>query len=271
VADHTFERYVAEALAQPFSGWDFSYLRGRMVEEKPDWDYAAMIRGRLAAAGPALDLGTGGGEFLASLAPPPSGMVATEAYVPNVPLARARLEPLGVTVVQVEGAPDNVNIVPGTGLNSLPFADERFSLVINRHESYYPAEVFRILQPGGAFITQQVGGEYLQDLNRALGAPHGNDGRWNLAFAVGQLQEAGFQISEAQEAFPTVTFSDIGAVVYYLRAAPWQIPDFTFEGYREWLVTLHERIVRDGGLQTTGHLFYVEARRLPLSGQASIL
>jgi SAM-dependent methyltransferase len=224
--DSSFERSVAKALAQPFSGWDFSYLRGRMVEEKPDWDYAAMVRARLAAGGPALDLGTGGGEFLASLAPLPSGMLATEAYVPNVPVARARLEPLGVTVVQVKGAPDNVIIPPGTGLNSLPFADGQFSLVINRHESYYPAEIFRVLQPGGAFITQQVGGEHLQDLNRALNAPRDNDGRWDLAFAVGQLQEAGFQISEAREAFPTVTFRDIGAVVYYLRAVPWQILGF---------------------------------------------
>jgi SAM-dependent methyltransferase len=265
-ADSSFGRYVNEALAQPFAGWDFSYLHGRMVEEQPDWDYAAVVRDRLAADESALDLGTGGGEFLASLAPLPPGMVATEAYAPNVPVARARLEPLGVTIVQVEGAPDNVDIIPGTGLNSLPFADERFPLVVNRHESYYPAEIFRILQPGGAFITQQVGSEHLQDLNRALDAPRGNNGCWNISFAVTQLQEAGFQIIELREAFPAVSFRDIGALVYYLKAIPWQIPEFTVEGYRARLVALHERMVRNDGLYATGHLFYIEAHRISSSG-----
>jgi SAM-dependent methyltransferase len=261
VADPGFERAIADALAQPFSGWDFSHLLGRRVQERPPWNYEAMVRNRFATGQPALDLGTGGGELLASLAPLPPGMIATEAYEPNVPLARARLEPLGVTVVQVAAAPDNIEIIPGAGLGSLPFADGQFPLVINRHESYYPAEIFRILQRGGMFITQQVGGEYQQDLNHALGAPRGNDGRWRLSFAVTQLQEASFAIAEAREAFPSITFRDIGALVYYLRAVPWQVPDFTVEGYRERLSALHEQMMHEGGLQVTGHLFYIEARR----------
>lgn len=60
-------------------------------------------------------------------------------------------------------------------------------------------------------------------------------------------------------------------MVYYLRAVPWQIPDFTVEGYRERLVALHERMAREGGLHVAAHLFYIEACRAPSSGQAGIL
>jgi len=32
--------------------------------------------------------------------------------------------------------------------------------VINRHESFSASEVFRVLKPGGIFVTQQVGGYF---------------------------------------------------------------------------------------------------------------
>jgi len=92
-----------------------------------------------------LDMGAGGGEFLASLMPLPIHTCATEGYEPNVSVARTLLQPLGVKVFRYE---DDDN---------LPFDDEEFELIINRHESYSPKEVFRLLKPGGYFITQQVG------------------------------------------------------------------------------------------------------------------
>ena len=32
-----FDQFVAEALAQDFSGWDFSWLHDRWYEEDPHW------------------------------------------------------------------------------------------------------------------------------------------------------------------------------------------------------------------------------------------
>lgn len=255
----TFERLIAEAERQPFSGWDFSYLRGRMREETPSWDYAGLVRRHLSAAPSLLDLGTGGGEFLSSLTPLPAVVAATEAHAPNVEIARARLTPLGITVVAVDGAPHNLAIAPGTGVGTLPFPDDSFALVIDRHESYYPAEVYRILQQEGIFLTQQVGGEHHQGLNTLLGAPRSDSPQWNLDFAVRQVEQAGLRVVEAREEFPETFFSDIGAIVYYLKAVPWQIPDFTVARYRERLAPLHERITAEGGVRVQGHLFYLEA------------
>jgi SAM-dependent methyltransferase len=255
-----FEQRLAEAERQPFTGWDFSHIRDRWREDDVGWDYGALVRRRLGAVARLLDLGTGGGEILAALAPLPPETVATEAYAPNVEVARQRLAPLGVRVVAVDGAPDNVHCGPGEGIGLLPFPERYFPLIIDRHESYYPEEVLRVLEPGGTFITQQVGGGHYVDLHRVLGAPEDTDVRWSLDFAVHQLESAGFHIVERHEEFPWAVFDDIGAVVYYLKAIP-EISDFTVDAYREQLRALHQRMEAEGGLRVRGHLFYVEARR----------
>jgi len=126
-------------------------------------------------------------------------------------------------------------------------------------ESSYPSEVFRILQPGGSFLTQQVGGAHNQRLNQLLGAPPGYDLRWDLAFAARQLEAAGFLIQDRREAFPQTIFTDVGALVYYLKAVPWQIPGFSIDSYRDRLHAIHQRIQADGPLRIQRHFFYLAA------------
>ena len=255
----SFEQLLVEAERQPFAGWDFSYLRGRMQSGATSWDYPDLVRRRLAGVAAVLDMGTGGGELLAALAPLPTRTVATEGYPPNVEIARARLAPLGVEVVPVVGAPDNSDQAPGEGHGTLPFPDRSFPLVINRHESYYPAEVYRILEQAGSFITQQVGGTHDRELNVLLGGTSDHDSIWSAAFGVEQLEQAGFRIVDRREEYPETVFRDIGAVIYYLRAVPWQVPDFAVDRYRDRLLHLHRRIEAEGGLHIRGHFFYLEA------------
>jgi SAM-dependent methyltransferase len=147
MSNSDFDQFVAEALAQDFSGWDFSWLHGRWYEENPPWAYEALAAEEKDRANSLLDMGTGGGEFLASLAPLPAHTVATESYPPNIPIARARLEPLGVEVVTF------------TDDKALPLESDQFDLIINRHESYSLPELNRLLKPGGRFFTQQVGSQ----------------------------------------------------------------------------------------------------------------
>lgn len=263
--EREFEKLLAEAEATPFGGWDFSYLAGRMVEGEPPWRYEELVQARMAGADAVLDLGTGGGELLASLltaaSPRPARVVATEAWPPNVEVARRRLEPLGVEVVAVDPAPDNVDIEPGSGAGSLPFPDRSFSLVIDRHESYFPAEVARILEAGGTFLTQQVGSRYLDGLSGWFGIADESTAGWDRGFAVAQLEEAGLAVARQEEDFPDVAFRDVGALVYYLRAVPWQLPGFTVEAHRDALRSVHEHIRSTGTLRLRGHFFLIEAKR----------
>src|SRR5713226_6544831 len=118
--DPEFDRLLAEAMAAPFSGWDFSWLEGRRVEEEDTettWDYDERARKRIQSAASLLDLGTGGGERLSRLGPFPPFAVATEAYGPNVPVATRRLQPLWVQVVRTH---------PGVHDSRGPQPDGRF-------------------------------------------------------------------------------------------------------------------------------------------------
>ena len=178
-----FDLLIAEA-NHPFSGWDFSYITatGRMAEAPLAWSYASKLLPVLRKAQSLLDMGTGGGEYLSRLQPLPPLTCATEGYTPNIPVARKRLEPLGVQVYEVGDD------------GQLPFEDNQFDLVINRHEYYDPKEVLCVLKPGRRFFTQQVGGENEQTLNILLGAAANQYTYWTLDYAVRELQEAGWHI-----------------------------------------------------------------------------
>src|SRR2546423_9249374 len=105
----------------PFTGWDFSHITAtrRMVEGVLSWSYSSKILMRLRQIQSLLDMGTGGGEFLSSLHPLPEHTCATEGYAPNVPIARQRLEPLGVQGYE------------GSDHHRLALARDEISLVIN--------------------------------------------------------------------------------------------------------------------------------------------
>jgi len=84
---------------------------------------------------------------------------------------------------------------------------------------------------------------------------------WNLAYAVHELQEAGWQIVEQYEGFSPSRFYDVGAVVYYLKAVPWEVPDFSVEKYFDKLLEIHHLIQREGYLDVPFHSFFIIARK----------
>jgi len=223
-----FDELIAAAERERFEGWDFSHLAGRLVEAPPAFAYLAAVRRRLAGVQRLLDLGTGGGEVLSELAPFQPSTIATEPWPPNAALAVRRLAPLGASVVLVEGAPENWETIaaPLRARPALPFVDDAFDLVIDRHESYLPAEVFRVLRPSGRFVTQQCGGTHHGELNDLLGLPRPRYGAWRLEAAEAQLNAVGFEDVAGREAFTETRIHDVGAIVYYLRALPWQAPNF---------------------------------------------
>ena len=141
----------------------------------------------------------------------------------------------------------------------LPFRDSAFDLVIDRHEAYLGAEVFRILRPGGRFITQQCGGTNFLELNDLLGIARPSYEPWCLEAAKAQLQSAGFEQVSGREQVHMTLFRDVGAVVYYLRTVPWQVPDFTVSKHLVSLREIHRQIETSGPLKIRAHHFLVEA------------
>ncbi len=249
-----FEELITEAQSHRFSGWDFSWLKDRLVEESPPWDYKQEVVKEFPGVKSLLDLGTGGGELLSSLGPLPEQTYATEGYPPNATIARDRLKLLGIDVIRTY-AEDNT-AKPQSG--ALPFRTGTLNMVVDQHESFVAEEVCRVLKRGGVFLTQQVGSANFPELNEFLGAPKA-EAVWDLRVAQRQIDEAGLCATTGQEASLESHFRDIGAVVFLLLAVPWQLEGFSVKGYLNELKELHRFIARTGSFRVTTQRFYVKS------------
>lgn len=244
----------------PAQGWDLGALGDRISIAPLPWDFDQTVLRDARAAPDLLDIGTGGGEWLASLAYRPPRTVATEGWPPNVDVAGRRLRPLGITLVACQPAPDNVSQLPDEPRGRLPFPSGSFALVTSRHESFVASEIARVLVPDGIFLTQQVGGDY-GDFYEALELtrPPAPQRRWGLRFAGEQLASAGLRIVDSGEGTEVTSFADVGALAWYLKLIPWTIDNFSTATYRQQLERLHERIATDGPLSIRLPAFWLKA------------
>ncbi|MFF2886398.1 class I SAM-dependent methyltransferase [Paenibacillus sp. NPDC057967] len=235
-----------------FQGWDFSYMADRVWEQELPWNYKEAVQASMTDERVMLDMGTGGGEFLLSLSPPPGRTYATEAYPPNVALCQQKLPPYGIDIRQVYADDD-----------PLPFEDEMFDLVMNRHEVYNSEEVYRVLKPGGLFITQQVGGQNNRELSRFLLGEGAMivDPQFNLENSSRELAAAGFTIHESAEFFPEQRFYDVGAFVYLAKIAEWEFAGFSVEKCYNELCLLQEKVEKDGHFTSKEHRFFIIASK----------
>jgi hypothetical protein len=234
--------------AAEFHGWDFSFLRHRMVQERPPWDYPTLARARVRGSRALLDQATGDGAVLASLGPFPGFATAIEAYLPNVAIAAERLARIGVPVVAANEAA------------RMPFAAGSFDLVLNRHGGIQPASVAEVLRPGGWCLTQQVDGCSLADLMAHFGA----EPKWpqnTLADVSARFTAAGLDVERGEAWSGKATFADVGAVIYYLRAVPWLVDGFSIDRCLPQLAALQARLERSGKLEFGVGGFLLLARR----------
>jgi SAM-dependent methyltransferase len=241
--ERRYDDLVGEAAGVP-TGWEFAWMDGRAPGPEPSWSYPDLARPLVRHATSLLDLDTGGGELLAELAPLPPHTVAVETWAPNTPVARDRLTPFGVSVV-----------------TELPAGEREFDVVLSRHGRLPVADIARLLRPGGTVLSQQVGSDDLADLNVALGAPPPHPRPWNAEVVVGALRAAGLHVTDVREERPAFAFRDVGAIVYQLRAVPWQVRDFTPQRYDRELRRLDAIIRERGAFTATAHRFLVRASR----------
>lgn len=137
-------------------GWDFSHINKRYEEENDlPWNYKNIIKQYLKAEYKLLDIDTGGGEFLLTLEHPFKNTSVTENYPPNIEFCK-NLVPLGINLYETDGT------------SLLPFKNNEFDIIINKHGNFNISELFRVLKTGGIFITQQVGAENDKELIELL-------------------------------------------------------------------------------------------------------
>lgn len=246
-----YEIWKGEEAIAHIHGWDFSRIQGRFEEEKDlPWDYEKIVKTYLSDSKRLMDYDTGGAEFLLSLNHPNEMTAATEGYPPNIELCKERLLPLGV---DFKACSDPANI---------PFQDESFDLMINRHGDFEPNEIYRLLKKDGIFITEQVGGENDRDLVEMVlpdipqPFPHLNLKEQRSAF-----EKAGFQILKAEEAFRPIKFFDVGAFVWFAHIIEWEFPDFSVDGCLDNLLKMQTELEEKGVIEGTIHRYLIVAKK----------
>jgi SAM-dependent methyltransferase len=240
-----------EAIAQ-IHGWDFSHIEGRYWENTDlPWDYRCVIEQYRTSDMKILDIDTGGGEFLLSLGHPCSLISATEGYAPNFELCQKRLIPLGIDLKEADAA------------RALPFADESFDLVLNRHGDLNASEIYRVLKKGGFFVTQQVGAENDRELVELLLGKEAKIPFPNQYLQIVQenFESAGFEILQAQEAFRELRFFDVGALVWFAKIIAWEFPHFSVQTHTQQLWEAQERLTAEGFVRGRTHRFLLVAKK----------
>jgi SAM-dependent methyltransferase len=250
-----FDELVAEGLAVDVSTWGAGFLPDRHHEEPLPWDYGELVRRYAHGATAMLDMGTGDGGRLRAAAPLPPHTVAYEEWAPTVPAAIATLHPIGVQLVRCAGSVQNTTPDVG-GHPFLPFHDDVFDIVVNRHEAFSPHDVRRVLRPGGVFLTQQVCGDHGDQVRALFGVPPSGVRPWRLDDAVRQVEAAGFSVEDSGAASPEMWWTDVGAFVAYLRSVPWYLPDLRLDVHLDRLRELHVA----GTIRTTFDVFWLAAR-----------
>lgn len=229
-------------------GWTPDAWAPRLNQGELPWSYDSLARAALANARMALDMGTGGGEFISSLGPFPRELIATEGWLPNVSVAGTRLLGLGVSVI-------------AAGSLRLPFADETFDVVLDRHEELDPGETARVLRAGGALITQQVDEEQWRELERFFPRKTSFQGLFD-AYVRG-FKAAGLVIVRAERCIYPAAYASVEDLVRLFVRAPWTIPDFDVEKDIDALIALEQDLCTDDGVALTEGRFLIVAQRPP--------
>jgi len=243
--------WKAEEEIAHIHGWDFSHIDGRYTEQDDlPWDYRTVIEEYLTPEMKIMDIDTGGGEFLLSLNHPHKNTAAMENYPPNAELCKDVLLPLGV------------DFRTGDGKEKLPFDDGSFDMVIDRHGDYNAEEIYRVLKPGGLFITQQVGAENDREVVALLcGETEIPFPDQYLDITTRKFEGAGFTILQGEEVFRPIRFFDVGALVWFARIIQWEFPDFSVDTHLEKLLRAQKVLEEHGSIDGRIHRFLLVARK----------
>jgi SAM-dependent methyltransferase len=208
--NHDKLRSVIDAV-QPGHGWDFS--RVQWESDPLPWSYSEIVRRYLSPVQRVLDLGTGGGELFIRLAEHYGSGVGIDGDPNMVAAADANLTDAvdcRVKFLAMDAA-------------ELQFPAAAFDVVLCRHAPAYPAEVARVLKPGGVFITQQIGARNHHNITTAFGCgPAGEhslvESRQTVAAWAQDFAAHGCAIRAQAHYDVPYYYRDVESLVFWMKA-----------------------------------------------------
>jgi SAM-dependent methyltransferase len=233
------------------TGWDFSSLEAQGVP--PPWRFADAVRTYFDGTQIVADIGTGGGEAFLPLARDFAHGFGLDASVQRLRDATQLAAKRGVTNVAFGAA----------NITTLPLRDSSLDVVLARHADYAPAEVARVLRPGGVFATQQMGDNDTANIFDTFGwgtygaywrARFQSEGRVYVPTSetAQQFVSLGCDVVTLDEYDLPLYFKDVEALVFYLKASP--LPE-EIDPERHWqpISRLVDEFTTDLGIRTNRH------------------
>jgi hypothetical protein len=134
-----------------------------------------------------------------------------------------------------------------------------FDVILSRHEAVEPAEVDRVLVPGGIFLTQQVMPDNWPELTRFFPRKTIHPDHFTSYYET--FLDLGYRVSRRQHDLRTA-FSTLGDLVMNLLACPWEVPNLDIERDAEALLTLESTLSTPDGIVVTEGRYLLEAQKV---------
>ncbi|VTR31446.1 Uncharacterized methyltransferase ycgJ [Actinobacillus pleuropneumoniae] len=232
------------------NGWDFSKVR--WISEGVEWNFYDEVSKRCTSSDILLDIGTGGGENLLSIA-------SKAALLVGIDLSHAMIETARNN--KRKAAASNVRFVQ-MDAGMLQFPEAFFDLISCRHSPFRASEVARVLTDDGVFLTQQVRECDKTNLAQAFG--RGQSSREDGALMEDykrELRLAGFRDIQCAEYDAVEYYEREEDLIFLLKHTP-IIPGF---GQEESDFRILQQFIEehrtDLGIRTNSARFMIVARK----------
>ncbi|MBO8172811.1 MAG: class I SAM-dependent methyltransferase [Bacillaceae bacterium] len=232
------------------NGWDFSKVK--CISEGTKWDFYREVTKICKKSDILLDVGTGGGEAILSIAESALLLVGIDQSTGMIETATRNSAKSGIS---------NVRFLKMDAKN-LEFPDDFFNVVSCRHSEFFAKEIARVLIKGGTFLTQQVSENDKSNIKEAFGRGQAfgtKPGTLKHQY-ITELSEAGFYDIQSFEFNVIEYYQTAEDLIFLLKHTP-IIPDF---GRFEVDFQILQQFIKDNqtekGIRTNSERFIIIAK-----------
>ncbi|NHN31694.1 class I SAM-dependent methyltransferase [Paenibacillus agricola] len=233
------------------NGWDFSNVK--CVSEGIKWDFYNEVTKTCKKSDILLDIGTGGGEAILSIADSALLLVGIDHSTGMIETA---------TKNSAESDIANVRFLQMDAEN-LNFPENFFNVVSSRHSCFYAKEIAKVLVKGGMFLTQQVSETDKLNMKEAFGRGQALGAKKGSLKAqyITELNEAGFNDIQSFEFNAIEYYQTPEDLIFLLKHTP-IVPDF---GQYELDFQILQQFILENqterGIKTNSERFMIIARK----------
>lgn len=232
------------------NGWDFSKVK--CVSEGTGPDLYREATNVCKKSDLWLDIGTGGGEAVLSIAESALLLVGIDQSTGMIETATGNSAKSGIP---------NVRFLKMEA-EQLDFPDDFFNIVTCRHSEFCAQEVARVLMKGGIFFTQQVSEHDKANMKEAFGRGQAYETKAGTLKHryIAELSEAGFSDIQAFDFHVIEYYQTAEDLIFLLKHTP-IIPDF---GRTDVDFQILQQFIKDNqtekGIRTNSERFIIVAK-----------